>query len=87
MKSVEISRVQKTSNDYLKMSSDLIQNHKGQWDDPVHDSFVVYNKLVKNSSDCITKIYKSTQSIADSSFDNKVLIDSADRVLSEVRSL
>lgn len=87
MKTVDISQIKRGSLDYQKMSSDLAQNHKGPWEDSVHDSFVNYNKQVKSSSEIISKIYDSTNDIANSSFDNQELISKANSVLNEVKSL
>ncbi len=87
MKSVDISQVKKVSLDYRNMSADLIKNHKGLWDDPVHETFVNYNKQIKASSENVSIIFDSTSDIAKSSFDNQNLISKADKVLSEVNSL
>lgn len=87
MKSADISQIKKVSLEYRNMSSDLMKNHKGSWDDSVHDSFVNFNKHIKSSSESISKIYDSTNDIANSSFDNKDLILKADSVINEVKSL
>lgn len=87
MKSVDISQIKKVSLEYRNLSSDLTKNHKGSWDDSVHDSFVDFNKHVKSSSESVSKIFDSTNEIANSSFDNKNLISKADSVISEVKSL
>lgn len=87
MKTVDISQIKRVSLDYRKMSEDLTQNHNGSWEDSVHDSFVNYNKQIKSSSETISKIYDSTNKIADSSFDNQELISKANSVLNEVKSL
>ncbi len=87
MKSFDISRIEKVSLEYQNMSADLIRNHKGLWDDPVHDSFVEYNKQIKSSSENISKIYASTNEVANTSFNNQELIAKANSVLSEVKAL
>lgn len=87
MKSIDISQIKKVAVDYREMSAALIQHHKGLWDDPVHDSFVIYNKQFKDSSETVTQIYDSTYDIANSSFDNQDLISNANKVLSEVKTL
>lgn len=87
MKSIDISQIKKVNLDFQNMSADLIQSHKGQWDDPVHDSFADFNKQIKTSSETVSKIYNSTNDIANASFDNQDLISKADSVLHEVNAL
>ena len=87
MISIDISQINKVSLEYQKMSADLIQNHKGLWDDPVHDSFVEYNKQIKSSNENISKIYDSTNDVASTAFNNQELISKADSVLNEVKAL
>ncbi|WP_034449381.1 hypothetical protein [Butyrivibrio sp. AE2032] len=87
MKSIDISQIEKVSLEYRNMSADLLQNHKGMWDDAVHDSFVEYNKSIKSSSEVISKIYDSTNDVANASFNNQELISKADSVLREVKAL
>ena len=87
MRTVDISKIKKVYIDYRNLSEDLTLNHKGQWNDPVHDSFAIYNSQVKASSEIVSHIYDSTKDIVDTSFNNNDLISRADRILSEVNSL
>lgn len=83
----DISHIKKVSDDYQRLSSNLSQKYKGQWDDPIHDSFVNYNKQVADSSEFITMVFDSVKNIAESLTDNKDLIADANEVLSEAESL
>lgn len=53
MKHVDLSQVKMASSECKNKCSALSQNYKGVWDDPVHDSFMSYNKHINHSNECM----------------------------------
>lgn len=87
MECIPVAQIKKVADNYRELSERLSRDYKGQWDDPVHDSFGEYNRKVNNTTDTIMDIFKSTQNIADSSLDNNDIISKADKVMNEVNSV
>ena len=71
--------------DFEQLSSSLLQQYTGEWDDPVHDSFKAYNETVKKIDDEVSSKFAEVKGILQQISGDEEILRAAERVIEEVK--
>ncbi len=63
MTSFDCSPLIKNDEDYRNLSESVSQHYIGAWDDPIHDSFREYVRLVNEQSNDVHRIRLTTEKL------------------------
>ena len=87
MKCVDTTKLKQVVNEYKSLNSKVGQTYKCMWDDPVHDSFSLYNTMVKEYADDLNNICKEIEGISHFALNNNSWISQANHYINEVNSI
>ena len=87
MNKIDISELAENNKEFAELLADLTQKFQCNWNDNVHDSFLLYNQRVCDIYDSFEAAYGSVCRINDTSFNNEELHSSTEHLVNEVEHL